>query len=130
MSFRETKDEILTATNASIAPQGVALNVLFTISANKSAFKLAQQSYVDATITATSNQTLRNILNSFERGKAIAAGKVGPNEVVSKDVLKTMKEARTIHFEKPASKAEQVESAIPPLKKNFQNKKYYKSYDN
>jgi hypothetical protein len=39
--------------------------------------------------------------------------------VVSKDVLKTMKEARTIHFGKPTTKAEQVDATVPPPKKNY-----------
>ncbi|KAA6392076.1 MAG: hypothetical protein EZS28_012394 [Streblomastix strix] len=106
--FREPGDQISTALKASVASKEAALNVIFTVSAN---------------------YALRNKQNSFEYGKAIAAGHVGLNEVVSKDVLKTLKEVRSIRFRKLAPQAEQVEYLTLPLKMIFMSRRYYQNYN-
>ncbi|KAA6395564.1 MAG: hypothetical protein EZS28_008904 [Streblomastix strix] len=92
-SYVEFGDEYADLVQAAVSTQEAALTTMLAIISKEPAFESAKQMYVNATITATYAQKMRDIRNTFGKGKAIAAGKVGPSQVVSKDVQKMINQS-------------------------------------
>ncbi|KAA6395304.1 MAG: hypothetical protein EZS28_009167 [Streblomastix strix] len=86
-SYVEFGDEYADLVQAAVLIQEAALTTMLAIISKEPAFESAKQMYINVTITATYAQKMRDIRNTFGKGKAIAAGKQSKQDetITSKD---------------------------------------------
>ncbi|KAA6382420.1 MAG: hypothetical protein EZS28_022055 [Streblomastix strix] len=98
-SFKKPGDEYADMLKSATATSESTLVAMLSVISGEPAFEVLKQTYINATITASIAQKMRDIQNGFGKGKAIAAGRVGPSEVVSIDAQKAIKQAN-INYDK------------------------------
>ncbi|KAA6378756.1 MAG: hypothetical protein EZS28_025715, partial [Streblomastix strix] len=93
-SFKEPGDEYADLLRSATATFESTIVAMLSVISGEPEFEVLKQIYFNATITLQIAQKMRDIQNSIGKGKAIAACRVGPSEVVSIDTQKAIKQTK------------------------------------
>ncbi|KAA6346545.1 MAG: hypothetical protein EZS28_052085, partial [Streblomastix strix] len=89
-SIIEIRDQHSISVKVAVATQEAVQNSFYAIASDKPVLGSLRYEYKVETISATAQQTLREVQNADGRNKAIAAGRVGPKQVISQQTQKQM----------------------------------------